>query len=434
MVQTDYNPQNSAERLVYSTIIATWLLWLVGGLYIVGPILGCALAFQVIYFYFIAPALPENKRLAAPNFSVQLWLVSMGLMLVILIVGHFNFSLSIVTMAKSSIGWAKGWMLIALFIFAGAILPIRSEIIYRAICRSAKYTIFLLPIFVAAPLIGLPETLWVSPLKIVGGSGSEYFATVLYTLEPGSGIPRWQFFAPWSPAAGMIGLVYFLCALQEKDRTWKSWGVAGALAIILMSQSRLALVGLLLIGPLPFLFKQITMPVIWFLALPIVLTFGWFAIDILEAFSAAQSEFSSARADSTRVRATLGRIALERWEAEAYWFGHGIVERGPHLVEYMFIGSHHSWYGLLFVKGILGLTALAVPMIVSAINLFRKALVSSVGRIGFAIVALLTMYSFGENLESLAYLYWPALLLLGKALQSCADESDQAITGPNVSR
>ena len=31
--------------------------------------------------------------------------------------------------------------------------------------------------------------------------------------------------------------------------------------------------------------------------------------------------------------------------------GTRIVERGPHLVEFMPIGSHHTWYSLLFVKG-----------------------------------------------------------------------------------
>jgi len=342
----------------------------------------------------------------------------MIMMLVILVAGHLNFSLGTGVIIKSTIGWAKGWLLIALFIFAGAVLPIRAEIVYRAICRTGKYTIFLLPLFLAAPLVGLPPSLWVSPLKIIGGSGPEYFATILYTLEPGSGVPRWQFFAPWSPAAGMIGLVYLVCAIQEKDRGWRSWGIAAALAMILLSQSRLALVGLVIVAPISFFFSQVTRPWMWFVILPFVLLAGWFAIDILEALNLAKSEFSGARADSTRVRETLGRIAVERWQAEAFWFGHGIVERGPHLVEYMPIGSHHSWYGLLFVKGLLGLFALAIPMMVTLTLLLRSALTSALGRMGLSLALLLLMYSFGENLESLAYLYWPALLLIGMALQN----------------
>ncbi len=417
MVQTADHPQNSPETIVYYTIVTTWLLWLVGGLYIAGPVLGCVLSLLALYLYYIAPSLPVAKRIAAPHWSVSLWLIAMLAMLVILVAGHLNFSLGTGAIIKSTIGWAKGWLLIALFIFAGAVLPIRAEIIYRAICRTGKYTIILLPLFLVAPFVGLPEILWVSPLKIFGGSGPEYFATILYTLEPGSGTPRWQFFAPWSPAAGMIGLIYLVCAFQEKDRGWRYWGIAAALVMIILSQSRLALVGLVMIAPIPLLFGQITRPLMWFAILPVVLLAGWFAVDIIEALNLAKSEFSGARADSTRVRETLGRIAVERWQGEAFWFGHGVVERGPHLVEYMPIGSHHSWYGLLFVKGILGLFALAIPMIVSLGLLLRSALTSDIGRIGLAMTMLLLMYSFGENLESLAYLYWPALLLIGMALQ-----------------
>lgn len=420
MVQTANHPQNSAENIVHYTIIATWLLWLVGGLYIAGPVIGCLLSLQALYFYYIAPSLPKTKRLEMPHWSILAWLIAMTVMLVILVVGHLNFSLGTGAIIKSAIGWGKGWFLIALFIFVGAVLPIRAEIVYRAVCRTGKYTILLLPLFLAAPFVGLPERLWVSPLQILGGSGPEYFATILYTLEPGSGAPRWQFFAPWSPAAGMIGLVYLICALQEKDRGWRNWGIAAALAMILLSQSRLALVGLIIIAPLPLLLGQITRPLMWFMILPFVLLAGWFATDILEALNLAKSEFSGARADSTRVRETLGRIAVERWRAEAFWFGHGVVERGPHLVEYMPIGSHHTWYGLLFVKGILGMFALATPLIISIGLLLRSALTSGTGRVGLSMVLLLLMYSFGENLESLAYLYWPALLLIGIALQNCA--------------
>tara|TARA_R110001599_G_scaffold193040_1_gene388731 strand:+ start:15959 stop:17155 length:1197 start_codon:yes stop_codon:yes gene_type:complete len=393
---------------------------LVGGLYIAGPVIGCLLSLQALYFYYIAPSLPKTKRLEMPHWSILAWLIAMTVMLVILVVGHLNFSLGTGAIIKSAIGWGKGWFLIALFIFVGAVLPIRAEIVYRAVCRTGKYTILLLPLFLAAPFVGLPERLWVSPLQILGGSGPEYFATILYTLEPGSGAPRWQFFAPWSPAAGMIGLVYLICALQEKDRGWRNWGIAAALAMILLSQSRLALVGLIIIAPLPLLLGQITRPLMWFMILPFVLLAGWFATDILEALNLAKSEFSGARADSTRVRETLGRIAVERWRAEAFWFGHGVVERGPHLVEYMPIGSHHTWYGLLFVKGILGMFALATPLIISIGLLLRSALTSGTGRVGLSMVLLLLMYSFGENLESLAYLYWPALLLIGIALQNCA--------------
>jgi hypothetical protein len=37
-------------------------------------------------------------------------------------------------------------------------------------------------------------------------------------------------------------------------------------------------------------------------------------------------------------------------------------------------------------------------------------------KVGMAILMLLMLYTFGENLEILAYLFWPGLIILGKAL------------------
>ena len=424
MVTSADHPQNIQEQIIFYAIISTWGLWLVGGLYIAGPVLGVALTAIVISTYFIAPGLAKEKRIKAPNIFIWLWILGMFALLVILWIGHVDYSLGTGATIKSSIGWAKGWALLAMFILAGAVLPIRSELIHRAICRLGKYSLIILPLFLIAPYVGLPQTLWVSPLKVLGGSGSEYFAATLYTIEPGVGTARWQFFAPWSPAAGMIALVHFLCALEEKDVKWKTIGLVASLAIMLLSQSRLALVALVIIWPFAFAASQINRPYLWFMAMPILLLLGWFAVDIINLIDSAIQSFSGARADSSRVRAALGRIAVERWQNEAYWFGHAVVERGPHLVEYMPIGSHHSWYGLLFVKGLSGFFALAIPLAISFLFLIYNAHKYRASRLALSMVTLLILYSFGENLEILAYLYWPALILIGKGLMPQSHEAN----------
>ena len=134
---------------------------------------------------------------------------------------------------------------------------------------------------------------------------------------------------------------------------------------------------------------------------------------IILGVSSAISTFKNARADSTRVRATLQRIAEERWREEALWFGHGRVAPGPHLVEYMPIGSHHTWYGLLFVKGLTGFFALLIPLILQILISLADAISSTRGRLplGFSFVVILL--SFGENIEIQAYLLWPGLMIWG---------------------
>lgn len=413
MATPAHYPQTSAERLIARTIEATWVLWLIGGLYIVAPVLGWVLAAMAA----IAVYLGRAELSSIPK-TIWVWIIAMLAMLVILLIGHASFELGIAKTIKSSVGWAKGWALIALFPMAAAVLKARPEVVYRSVCKLGLYTLLLLPLFLIAPVIGLPEKLWVSPLKIFGGAGPEYFTAQLYTLEPGSGRTRWQFFAPWSPAIGMMGVIYVLLAAQEKERFWKIVGIAGGLALAVLSQSRLALVALLVIAPTVWAISRMDRGYLWLMAAPVVFALGILGPILLEMIDAATAEFAAARADSSRVRAILARIAIERWQTEAYWFGHGIVENGPHLVEYMPIGSHHSWYGLLFVKGVTGAIALAIPLALTTLVLVVRSIKDPAARPGLAMMLVLIIYSFGENLEILAYLYWPALTVIGAAFRS----------------
>ncbi|SPJ32451.1 O-antigen ligase domain-containing protein [Kushneria phyllosphaerae] len=393
---------------------------MIGGLYIAGPALSWILALMAAITFYIAPALPADSRPPPLHPAIWIWLLGMLAMLLILIAGHQLNELGTGKTIKSSIGWAKGWALLALFPLAGAALSIRPEVIYRAVCRLGLQTLFLMPFFLVAPSIGLPGLLYVSPLKVVGGSGPEYFAVILYTLEPGAGTPRWQFFAPWSPAAGMIAVVHILCALEEKHRGWRVVGVMAGLLLALLCQSRLALVALAIVWPLAFAFSRLKRAWLWFTAAPAIFLLGLFAPQINILVETAIDRFTGARADSSRVRAALGRIAVERWRNEAPWFGHAVVENGPHLVEYMPIGSHHSWFGLLFVKGLTGVVALVLPMAASMWMAARLSVDQAVGRVALSMLLTLTLYSFGENLEILSYLYWPALVLVGIAAREAA--------------
>lgn len=406
-----------AERLIVGTIGATWILWITGSLYFAGPVLGWALALLAVRAWYLAPVLPPDERPGHLPPSLWAWLIGMGAMLVILLIGHAAFSLGTAQTIKSAVGWAKGWALLALFPLAGFALPIRVETLSRAVCKLGLQTLILLPLFLAAPFVGLPQKLWVSPLSVLGGSSDEYFAAILYTIEPGVGTARWQFFAPWSPAAGMVAVIHVLLARMEPDAKWRWTGYTASILVALLSQSRLALIALAVIMPLAWLAGKVRGPALWFSAAALVLVGSWFSPQLQALIDKMSSDFSSARADSSRVRAALGRIAVQRWQSEAYWFGHGVVERGPHMVEYMPIGSHHTWYGLLFVKGLAGAAALAVPMVWMLVATFRAAMDSRVGRLGLAMALTYWLYSFGENLEVLTYIAWPALLTIGIALK-----------------
>lgn len=404
-----HSPETLEERLIFWSIVGTWGFYVLGALYLLAPVLGWLLFGLVAWTLFAG----QNRR--PVSLTSILWCVGMLVMLLALIAGHLNWSLGMGQLIKSGVGWAKGWALLALFILAGAVLRVRMTVVARAINILALQTLLLVPLFLLAPHVGLPGRLYVSPLFMLGGPGPEFFEVQLYAFGAGGEGLRWRFFSPWAPAAGMVANVSLVLAMLDRRWTWKAIGIAAAIVACLLSQSRLALVALLVVPVLVWLLGRMTRPVIWIGGAVGVTLAGILASPIMDLMVEGQARFSAARAASSRVRAALGRIALERWSGEAPWFGHGTVERGSHLVEYMPIGSHHTWYGLLFVKGMVGFAALAVPMAASFVELLFKAQASRTARAALAMMLILLFYTFGENLEILVYLFWPGLLLVGRA-------------------
>lgn len=410
---SDLRAENPAEALVHKTLIWTWPLYFIGALYVVGPVLAWVIGGLAIVALYLGPAMRSDLRAQPIPTAVWLWIAGMAAMLPILWVGHVNWGYGLASTIKSTIGWAKGWALMALFPLAGAVLPIRRAILVRGQCIVGLWTLCLAPLLLAAPYLGLPERIFTSPLKAVGGPGPEYFTLFLFTYDPASMTPRWQFFAPWSPFAALLGVCMVLFALEEENRRWRAAGLAAGVLMILASKSRMGLVGLIFctIPPrlLPLLGRQWAVLTLAGLTASLAVT----AERVIASLSSAVSTFKNARADSTRVRATLQRIAEERWREEALWFGHGRPEPGPHLVEYMPIGTHHTWYGLLFVKGLFGFFALLIPLGYQLLLALSDAALSSRGRLPLGILLVICMLSFGENIEIQAYLLWPGLIVLG---------------------
>ncbi|MBE9638755.1 O-antigen ligase domain-containing protein [Salipiger pacificus] len=414
------------EALAWRAMVMTWVFYGMGALYVVGPMLGWTFAGMAVLALYLGPAIRADLRATGPVPAVVwLWFAGMLVMLIALWGGHLGWGLGAKQTIKSSIGWAKGWALVALFIFAGAVLPIRREVLIRGQCAIGFWTLVLAPLLLAAPYLGLPERIFTSPLKAIGGPGPEYFSVYFFTYDPATWTPRWQFYLPWSPFAALLGVVMVLFALEERHRGWMAAGIGAGLLMILASKSRMGLVGLVActIGPrmLPLVLRSSA----WLALAGVTASLAVLGTWLLASAEAGVAAFKGARADSTRVRETLQRIAFERWREEAPWFGHGTVQPGPHLVEYMPIGSHHTWYGLLFVKGLVGCGALFVPLVAHLVVVLVDAARHPRGRLPLGILMTLVLLSFGENLEIEAYMFWPALLLLGVHLREVAEEKSR---------
>jgi hypothetical protein len=408
--------RNPVETVLWVAIVGTYAFYLLGSLYVLAPAVAWLLVFRQARGWLQRPGGLQAAGLPA---TAWVWVACMAAMEVALLLAHIDFELDPLLALKSSIGWAKGWALMALFILIGT-TGVRSALLYRAACVLSAQTLVVLPLMVLGYLAGLPEILYVSPLQAIGGPGPEFFDVSIYSINPESGTPRWRLFTPWGPALGFVGVMYFFLALGEADRRWRAAGLVGAVAMVLASGSRLGIVAIPAVLLLAGVARRLDRP--WLLAalgLGALLA-GLFGSAISDAVDQAIAAFHGARIESSRVRATLGRIAVDRWLEEAVLWGHGVVARGPHLVEYMPIGSHHTWYGLLYVKGLAGFLALALAFVATLAALLPHAGRNETARRGLQILLVFFFYSFGENLEILAYLVWPGLVLIGAALKECA--------------
>lgn len=412
MATTIFTNRTLEERLIAGAIIMTWPIYFIGGLYILGSVMGwLLLALVAIRFYVEG----EGSHHRMP-IIIGVWVLGMLLMEVSLLVAHAEWALGLSQTIKSSVGWAKGWALFAIFPLCGAILKFRVTIISRSCCVVAGQGLIFMLLTVIVYGAGGPESLFVSPLKVVGGPGPEYFEVRLFGFNPESGLPRWFFFAPWAPAAGLVSCLMLPLCLAEQDLRWRILGVTGCLMMCLLCQSRAGLAIITLILPLSFILRRSFTPWVLMAIGMVVPLFILLGQPLIEWGSDFYLGIKESRPDSTRVRNTLANLALQRWEFEAPIWGHGVVEKGPKIVEYMPIGTHHSWYGLLYVKGLVGVVALSIPLACSLLYLWWQAQHSDVANTALSLLVVITLYSFFENLEILAYLYWPALLWMGYAL------------------
>lgn len=396
------------EQLLYYALNGTWIIYFLGAMYLVPPILGWGL---VGVWAWRRIKGESEKRIPA---LVWVWILSMLVMEFSLIAGHFGWDLPLPLLIKSSIGWMKGWALFGVFALIGACMDVRADVLAKAASNVAIQTLCLIPFMIIAPAIGLPGTIYNSPLAMLGGPGPEYFEVQIYG-QGFEGDTRWRFFAPWAPAATVTFGIMTPLFMRHKSRNLIAAGIICTVLVVMMSKSRLGLISI----PLTLLFTavlgRLTSPTILFWAAGLVVVGGLLGSPLGQFVADQQDALTQMRADSSYVRTVLGRIAVYRWQTEAPVFGHGVVETGPAIVEEMPIGSHHSWYGLLFVKGAVGFAALLVPLIISFILLTVRAQKSRNARTALSTIIFFSFSTFTENVEMLAYLMWPGFVMLGIA-------------------
>lgn len=410
-------PQNFEERLIWYSIIGTYVFYFLGLIYLVNFLLGW------ILFLYLCKQLwnqtkhtPNEKRINV-SWIHWLWLVCILVIALATIIGCIDSNVGTNQTLRALINWFTDWALLALFPLIGC-LNIRPKLIYRAVCILCLQSLVLIPIFYLTWILHLPEQLYSSPIERLIQNGQLFYTVNLYGVEYGTNNLRLFLFAPWGPALGLIGNIYFFLALEEPNKRWRWLGIIGSLAMSIVSVSRLSFIAVPIVFILSLFLSKITKATTPIAIGVISFLSGIFSTIILGATRDAYDIFHNARPDSSRVHEALAEIASERWQEAPLW-GHGVREvPGPAVVVGMPIGSHHTWFGLLFVKGLVGFIAFLVPILLSFIVLLIKAQKSTTARVALSFLMTLLLFTFNDSQETLAYLYYPGLIIMGIAFKA----------------
>jgi hypothetical protein len=412
-------PQNFEENIVWYSIVGTYVFYFIGILYFVGPVIAYILLVYLIWkLSFQSKQTPENIKIRI-HFVLWIWVLGVFLEEVALIIGHLNFGLGLFSIIKSSLGWATGWALLAIFPLAGC-LKIRPQLVYRGICILCLQSVILFPIFYIGFHFKINDGLiFTSPLSVLGGGDVAPFLVRFYGRDE-AGAARLSFFAPYVTVTGLLGNIFLCMVLRETHRTWRWIGILGSSLMIIFPRARLAILCFLTVQLVVWLILNFRRPTL-LIILGIVSAISGITAPVLLGYAnALWTSIKDMRASSTDTRELITRVALHRFQGAPIW-GHGVVDRGTQfLSKKPPIGTHNAYVGLLYTKGLVGLFSFLIPMLISFIDLFIKLVGSEdenrgLSLVAFKILLCISIYSLGDTIDTSAYLTWPGLLLLGMA-------------------
>lgn len=413
-------PQNLEEKIVWYYITGTYVLYLLGLQHFLAPILAYFLAFYACKKLWEQPEdTPEDEKISIP-FGVWVWIIFAVVMQIGIVASHLDFDMGLTRIIKSTINFsAKTWALFALFPFIGSCLKIRPELLYRASSILGLQSLILTPISMLAGQLHLPQVLYTSPLYKIGAAGEVPYAVYLYGSQADTAETRLFLFAPWAPALALVGCIYFFLSSKDPNKKWRWIGMISYAIVVFASASRLGSLVMIVIPPAIWCLSNFLInPTLQITTGAISVVAGFFGQRLYTTLKDFKDGLDAQRSDSSYVRAMLARIARDRWQNEAPIWGHGFTdEKGPYIVAFKPIGTHHTWFGVLYTHGLVGFIALVIAMSLSFIELLIKAQKSKVAEVGLSALLVLAAFSIGENLDGLVYLFWPGLVIMGIAFK-----------------
>ncbi|MBW4513344.1 MAG: O-antigen ligase family protein [Scytonematopsis contorta HA4267-MV1] len=407
-------PQNFPETIVWYSILATYPIYLLGAQFVTAPLLATSLTFYLIKkIWNQNTETPPDEQIIISS-SIWVWIIFILIIEFALIIGHLNFNLDIRRIFTSSLLWYRSWAMLALFPLVGH-LNIRPQLIYRAICILCLQSLIITFIDGIAIMLNLSSIIYISPLAVLGGGEKQYEVEIFHNFIT----HRLQLFATYPTILALVSCLYFCCALKEKDNMWRFIGIFSNIIMLILSQSRTATIGLPFIFLVVYVLTNFEIPFVQFTTGIFIFLTTIFFPTITEFIKDFKDNFDNFRPGSSEIRYNIYQMTLEAWLKEGLIWGFGVrQEKGPKILAYLPLGSHHTWYGILYSHGLVGFMALFIAFVWSFLDLLIKAKESDIAKLGLNIILIIFICSLADNLEGFTHIYYPALIILGISLKT----------------
>lgn len=338
--------------------------------------------------------------------------------------------------------YVMGWLTLGAAITIGASGMIRAEVLWRCAARIGTYAVVMALVMYPIALV-YPER-YLHILTPIGQllpvslpSTSFFFGMLIFNWEElfGVALPRLSLFFPWTTALGFGGLCLIFVALTDPNHDRRRRAVRSGLFMVLSSMSRLSFAALLAATSVWWFLHRgrrtqiavVSFAVAATAAIGIISTIWFGSPDGL--ITQIGERFENVRPSASRSREL---VYEESWAGFRHspllghgWPGEAVYpEDWPQVMQgggTMVPGSHSTFLGLLYLGGIVTLTAFLFAFMRT---LSRVAIGGGPPAIRHSMLALLAgvgVTAVGESLFSVVMPALYAFLWLGLALRTCGE-------------
>ena len=399
-----------AEKVIYWTIVLTPLWWLLGIQTLFYP--AVIVGLLVIRFDW-------NRILEIPiPVAVWAWLAMAVTMLWTALFGLSDIGFDLMKTAATLVTFFKGYFLIFACLLLQFGTRIRVEVITRAVVWMAIGYLVVICLQLVMLYGGIKLRPIMPPLaKFTPGNPLSLVVKLTASWKPFFGItvPRSALYMPDPPIPGICGLLALIICCGEKQIRLRKLAIAGCIAAILISQSRLAWVCLpiaitVLATFHTFWARQMSL---WLFSLTALFA-SFLELTFKELLQQPWAIFNKARPSSTTDRAFVVAKTLEAWR-ESPWLGWGITQDTANWYTYeIALGSFSTYAAVLYLHGVVGFIVFIIALATTLANVWQIALEDNIlGKRAFAGLIVLYLFIQGLPLSWITVYIWFFFIWLG---------------------